>query len=164
MQSWIITRANHCWSSRDQATAIAHSSTTLELPCECIFHLHNWFYLLDFIAFFTLLASVLDDHPTLTPPHLIPSYPVHTPPHLNPSYTVHAPPHLILPHLTSSSSPTPSPSSRQADSYLYAMTNTYTLGVPLIANGRGGNASKSTRFHHCRVRILYFYLSLFLAC
>ena len=29
----------------------------------------------------------------------------------------------------------------QADSFLYSMAPTYSLGIPLIANGKGGDAS-----------------------
>ena len=40
----------------------------------------------------------------------------------------------------------------QADSYLYAMTTTYMISVPLIANGKGGNQST---FHQDHVEMLH---------
>ena len=40
----------------------------------------------------------------------------------------------------------------QADSFLYALTKTYMLSVPLIANGRGGDAST---FHQDHVELLH---------
>ena len=40
----------------------------------------------------------------------------------------------------------------QADSFLYSLTNTYMLGVPLISNGKGGNAST---FHQDHVELLH---------
>lgn len=40
----------------------------------------------------------------------------------------------------------------QADSFLYAMAPTYMLSVPLIANGKGGNAST---FHQDHVELLH---------
>jgi hypothetical protein len=40
----------------------------------------------------------------------------------------------------------------QADSFLYALSKTYMLSVPLIANGRGGDAST---FHQDHVELLH---------
>lgn len=39
------------------------------------------------------------------------------------------------------------PRGYQADSFLYAMTKTYTISVPLITNGIGGNQSTFHQFH-----------------
>jgi hypothetical protein len=44
------------------------------------------------------------------------------------------------------------PQGYQADSFLYAMTNTLMLSVPIISNGLGGNQST---FHQDHVEMLH---------
>ena len=44
------------------------------------------------------------------------------------------------------------PRGYQADSYLYAMTTTYTLSIPIITNGQGGNQST---FHQDHVSMVH---------
>ena len=44
------------------------------------------------------------------------------------------------------------PRGYQADSFLYAMTNTYVISIPIIANGLGGNQST---FHQDHVELLH---------